>query len=401
MIHMLRSLWKFLTGRSDKPRPERSYFISTPSESLERLRRLGLATPSEAAPGILDYVGMGAEVGRAPKSEGRQRSDEGPSMGTTGEGRATDNDSPKREYRADPSLQWIIEISWEDNGVFSREELSKVFNKQWRMQHGDAEVYGYGVMEQRWTYVLAGDSPERFDRVEVGILLLKPAGDEEEDQDADETPEPGQEASGSSDADLQRRLESHVRVIEQKLLRYGGKVRSRPQTTMESAVEKAGELRALKAEFQRDVVLVVKSDNFFLGMMAWDALLSLGLQWGDGDLFHWPNPDQDNGDDALFSVWTTSEPGYFFPEGIRAGRYNPEDLVFGYWIARSVYPLQVFDAMIRAAEFCRERLGGRLLDRYGRPFDRVKEREALKDLVQRMTEVGLQPGSERALRVIQ
>src|SRR5262249_26109857 len=115
---------------------------------------------------------------------------------------------------------------------------------------------------------------------------------------------------------------------------------------------------------QPAVVLRAISEIGFGGRAIWDVMLSLGLRWGDMDLFHWENPGVP-GDDHLFSVWTSTPPGYFFPEEIAAGRVHTSDLVFGFSVARTWQPEVVAESMLQAVHYAERRLVGRVLDADG------------------------------------
>lgn len=147
-----------------------------------------------------------------------------------------------------------------------------------------------------------------------------------------------------------------------------------------------------------EALVLLKGDRPFNGMDAWDALLCTGLKWGDGDLFHWENDKNAPGDEALFSVATNTEPGYFLPEEVKSGKMNPEDLMFAFAIGRSRDPENVFKAMLKAAKYCQKRLGGRLLDKFNKPFDEDKELRNLQKTVRKMKSQGMAPGSEAALK---
>jgi len=150
-------------------------------------------------------------------------------------------------------------------------------------------------------------------------------------------------------------------------------------------------------EFDKGAIIVLKSDTPLNGMKVWDVLQSVGLRWGDGDLFHWENPSRDYGDDQLFSVWTTTDPGYFLPESIKAGEMNPDNLIFGFSIPRDADPENVFEAMVKAIKYCQKRLGGKILDQNGQPFDEASERKAVLSIIKKMNDKGIKPGSDKAL----
>lgn len=360
---MLDFLRKLFSNGPAQPRRKANFFISSASESRERIRRLGLDKASDPVAGILDMSSLKL-----------------PDWAST----APVGTSEEREYKPDPEFEWVLEVTWEGKGFFSRDELYKMFDKEWRMSVTGVDLYGMSATNNRWTYCMTGEAPERFGQLQIAINLLR--GDK----------------SGEGEAALQQRLEQYAAGIVGRLTRiYGGRVRIAPMEPLEAALQRAVRLRALIKELNKDVLFVLKSESFFIGMMAWDALQCIGLQWGDGDLFHWNNPNREMGDDKFFSVWTTTSPGYFFPEAIRAGKHNPEDLVFGFWIGRNTDPLGVFDAMIKAAEFCRQRLGGQLLDAKGNPLNAMKERAAVATLVDTMRQAGIEPGSGQALLMFQ
>lgn len=152
------------------------------------------------------------------------------------------------------------------------------------------------------------------------------------------------------------------------------------------------------AEFAQDAIIILEADKPMKGVLMWDVLQSLGLKWGDGDLFHWDNKSE-FGEQQFFSVWTSTDPGYFFPETVKSGEMNPRDLIFGFSIPRSADPENVFEAMIAAAKYSQKRLGGKLLDKNLKPFNEAEEKKALQQLVSQMKSKGLIPGSSRVLKV--
>ena len=96
------------------------------------------------------------------------------------------------------------------------------------------------------------------------------------------------------------------------------------------------ELQQLKLATDDQVVLVLRAPTGkqFDGKLIWDVMKCLKLRWGDMDCFHWRNPSS-FGDDYLFSVETSTSPGYFLPEEISADRVHVDDLVFVYSVPRS------------------------------------------------------------------
>lgn len=149
-------------------------------------------------------------------------------------------------------------------------------------------------------------------------------------------------------------------------------------------------------EFDTDATIVLKSDTPMNGKLVWDVLQSLGLKWGDGDLFHWRNKGN-YGDEQFFSVCTATQPGYFLPQVIKAGQMNPDNLVFGFSIPRSADPQRIFTVMINAVKYCQKRLGGKMLDENLKPFNENAAKEELKSLVVKMKNNGINPGSNKAM----
>jgi len=280
------------------------------------------------------------------------------------------------ELKPDAFLDWVITISAGERKSFAREDVNEVFDLSWRKQYPEVGLYGLSITDNRWTYVMAGDAPERYSMVQAAVDLINYTGD----------------------------LAVMQVMVEKRMVTMAGRVTGR---LVEPVVEKsAGEaevrraaLVGLREELRADVVVVLKSDGFYPGMLAWDVLTGTGLHWGDGDLFHWDNPRRGYGDDHLFSVWTSTAPGYFFPEAIKEGRFDPVDLAFGYWIGRSIDPLGVFEVLADELEYCRQRLGGVLLGRDGKPFDVAAERARLVEVVDAMKARGMRPGSHTALRM--
>ena len=132
----------------------------------------------------------------------------------------------------------------------------------------------------------------------------------------------------------------------------------------ESAIKKAKEKVRLNKLFDKDILIGLQSENIYNGKEVWDVLQSLGLKWGDGDLFHWNN-SSDYASDQHFSVWTSTEPGYFLPEQVKKGKMNPTNLVFGFSIPRSADPMNVYRIMVNSIKYCQKRLGGQLINKNG------------------------------------
>lgn len=324
-----------------------SYFISTESQSNERVKNLNLDQPSEDSSHILDSTKlMFHEVKQEPV-----------------------------EYKADPKREFIVDLIAAEGGSFYKKDLVKMFDYEWRTRFSST-IFGFSNKDNAWTYVNAGDAPEVFNKIQVAIPLHE-AYDENTNYD-------------------RKKLESYIAELEMRAKNYPIKLTIKPQEKVEDAVVKAKKLKELFEEFNYEAAIVLQSAKTFNGMQAWDALQSVGLQWGDGDLFHWNN-SSDYGHDQHFSVSTSTSPGYFFPEEIKNGNMKPQNLVFSFSVPRSADPENVFDIMVNAAKYCQKRLGGQLLDIYGQPFDMQRSKAQITELVKGMEAKGIKPGSNEAL----
>ena len=342
----------FFIPKSNKDQsPGEDYFFSTEGQTDERVKALHLDKPSEDASHILDTSKL-----VFPRIK---------------------TDYEVADYQSDPELEWVINLNLKKDLTITKGELEKLFDLDWRSNF-PSMIYGYSTEEKRWTYILAGDSPDRYSKIQVGINLLEVYG---EDPTLD-----------------QQKLEKYFTTLKKKIESYPGKFDIESSESPHQALVKAKGLIDLNEAFNQYAIIVLRSNKPYRGIDAWDALLSVGLKWGDGDLFHWNNVGSDFGHDQHFSVWTTTEPGYFLPESIKDGQMNPTDLVFGFSIPRSADPKNIFDAMLNAAKYCQKRLGGTILDKNEQPFHEQREQEFVTGLVDGMQSQGVVPGSTKALK---
>jgi cell division protein ZipA len=338
----LSSFWR-------KPRPQRGYFIATATQSNERVRRLGLPVGEGE---VLDRSKLSIPEGNPPAGD--------------------------REYKPEPEFEWVLEVEPLSGGYFAKSELVKVFDKEWRMRYSDATVYGYSLTEKRWTFLSYTDAPERYGRLQVGVSLL------------------GRSPEKEITAEW---LTDYVAGLSEAMHKRGLKFDIRESEPVSAALDKAQKLTAMRQELGNDFYVILQSTGDFAGMRVWQVLTDVGLRWGDGDLFHWGNQNRNYGDGQLLSVWTSSEPGYFFPEAIKAGKHHFRDLRFGFVIARNADPAGVYEVLMSAMEYCQGRLGGKIIDRDGLPFDREKGKMALLRVVEGLKALGIEPGEVRALRM--
>jgi cell division protein ZipA len=343
--------WLSFLWRKPPLQPPRGYFISTVSESNERIRRLGLPVGDEE---ILDRNKLTIPEQRSMLPVGDE------------------------EIKPYPDLEWIIDVEESSGGYFSKSELVRAFDKDWRMHYSAATVYGYRLTENRWSYLSYSDAPERYGRLQVGVSLL---GVFE-----------GKEV-------VSERLTAYVTGLSETMKKRGLKFAIRETEPVSAALEKAIRLLEIRQELGKDFYVILRSPGDFAGMRVWQVLTDAGLHWGDGDLFHWDNHNRYYGDKSLLSVWTSSQPGYFFPEAVKAGKHHFRDLRFGFVIARNADPKGVFETLVAVVEYCQGRLGGVILDRDGLPFEPEKGRMEVQRVIEGLKEHGIVPGETRALRI--
>ena len=349
-IIVLSILAYFITNKKNAGDSDK-YFISTELESNKRLKALNLDGVSEDASYILDTTKLSFP--------------------------AKNNEMKNEDYSADPKREWVIKLIKVNGGDFSKNDIAKLFDYEWRTKY-PSTIYGYSVKNHRWSFADAGDAPDYFNKIEIAINLLDTYNTESLDQ-------------------YQKKLEGYIAELQKRAKKFSDKLQFEKTETTEHAIAKAKKIVQLHQEFNLDAIIILQAKQPFKGTSAWDALQSVGLSWGDGDLFHWINT-HDYGGDEHFSVWTSTAPNYFLPEEIRAGNMNPNDLIFGFSIARSADPENIFEIMVEAAKYCQKRLGGELLNGDGQPFNSDNEKLKLKVFLSKMKQKGIIPGSSDALK---
>ena len=328
------------------------YFMSTQSQSNERIKDLNLDKPSEDATYILDTTKLSFH--------------------------SIPVEYENIEYKADPNKDWIINLIPLNGENFKKEDFSKMFDYDWRTNFQSA-IYGFSPEDNKWTFAYAGGSPEIYSKLQVAVDVQGIFNEENPNYDP-------------------KKLERYIVELEKRIKKYPTKIRLEKSESTESAIQKAKELVSIYNEFNINMIVVLQSNEQFDGLKTWDALQSVGLNWGDGDLFHWSN-NTDYGHDQYFSVWTTTEPGYFLPEEIKDGNMNPQNLIFGFSVPRSADPKNVFEVMLNAVEYCQKRLGGKILDKDMNPINVTNERNKINELIKKMDSRGIKAGSDKALRM--
>jgi cell division protein ZipA len=274
-------------------------------------------------------------------------------------------------------LGWTLYLELPNQGGVAAASILEVLNFDWRWNHSRPDIYGADG-EEPWIHLAACEEDHLFSKLAVTFSMV-------DDRDGWEIP------SAES-------LEGYRQDLEKALQAFGGKVVAQTMSSRDAAVEIP---KKFKEASDAAVFIVVDTPEgqLFDGRDIWDVMLCLGLEWGDMDLFHWRNPEP-VGDNSLFHVWTSTQPGYFLPEWIAAGKLRTHDLVFQLPVARCAVSEQVFDSMLRAATYTAQRLGGRLTDLKRKPFDEKSARAELAADVARIRSLGFEPGAGRALRLL-
>ncbi|MBC8134896.1 MAG: hypothetical protein H8F28_03300 [Fibrella sp.] len=156
----------------------------------------------------------------------------------------------------------------------------------------------------------------------------------------------------------------------------------------------------------RNELRLVPTSGSFASRDVWRSVYSLGLTWGNMDLFHWhggdnvPAAGEGSSATSRFRVLSAGTPPYFLPERAAEGERVP-GLILEYDLPHAPDPVAVFDRMAIALSYLRSVLGGYPVTKHGAELDADRldaERDALENAVQTMTNAGIAPGSDTALR---
>lgn len=288
-----------------------------------------------------------------------------------------DFDAP-RDYLPDPNIDWAVTIRFEER--ISRQRTTGLLDTPWLENHKRPTVYGLSPDEKHWTYVNATDSPKSFASLKVAWTLWDAIHEKPKEFSLD---------------DLQR-----LKAAVEERLSALGKFNIDIDRSGEESLALVQSLSKLVEKCNGDVTLILRASDGeqFSGRDVWDVMLCLGLDYGDGDLFHWIN-NSGFGDDYFFTIQTSTSPGYFSPRRMANGDGDVEDLVFGFSIPRSADPVAVFDSMANAVEYAQKRLGGEIVLGSGEPFNRTAERAEVAEIVEKLTEAGFPPGEHSTCRV--
>lgn len=286
----------------------------------------------------------------------------------------------ERDYLPAPAVEWVVDVRLEGDPNLDPQSIDKAFDSDWRRATGGFTAYGRDVETGRWTYLISADGPKVVDQLKFAFDYI--------DILDDDAPLPGE-----------REYADRLEQIAARLKSFGAPTVTASLAPVEAA-QRSQLLRDVKDRLDVTVVLILEAPQgrTFDGKSIWDVMLCLGLEWGDMDCFHWENPSR-TGDDSFFSIETTTPPGYFLPEEIAADRVHVSDLVFVYSLPRCARPVEVFEAMTRAVEYCQSRLGGSIVDEDGRPVDTAAYLQQVGDAAAELRSAGFEPGADATLRL--
>jgi hypothetical protein len=171
-----------------------------------------------------------------------------------------------------------------------------------------------------------------------------------------------------------------------------------PEPSRETSL-RAATLIGLKGRFARSLQMcLVPTSRPYPAQSVWRAAYSLGMTWGNLDLFHWHDPAQHT---PLFTLSALGDEGYFLPERVLEGGSIP-GLSLSFDLPTCPVPLAVYDHLAIALLYLRDKLGGKAQTATGQELDGEgleESRGGLEFLVREMETAGIAPGSPDAARL--
>jgi cell division protein ZipA len=290
-----------------------------------------------------------------------------------------DLDAP-RDYLPDPNIDWTVAVEFDSAVPVQGESVKELLDYAWLGSHGNPTVYGFSPETGHWTFVNAAGAPDSFTRLKIAWSLWDAIDEQPKDISLD---------------DLQR----FKTAAEQQLSELGD-FSTKIERNGEDALAYVATLPRIVAKCDQYMTLrlVAPNGKLYSGQDVWDVMLCLGLEYGDGDLFHWIN-NSGFGDDLFFTVETSTAPGYFIPQRMATGKGDVADLVFVFSIPRSADPVVVFESMANAVDYAQKRLGGDIVLESGEPFDRNAAKAKIEAVVGKLQDAGFVPGESATCRV--
>jgi hypothetical protein len=282
-----------------------------------------------------------------------------------------------RECSFDERFEWVLTVDFANGVRLDPLQVGRIFNAPWRRRYGGFLGYGLDAETRRWTYLAGGVG-------KAGVSQLKFAWSYVYDYKL--------EGVAADSAVYAARLEA----VSSALHSFGSP-RLHPSLLPAQAVRKASELREIRRSLDYAVVLTLRASQGegFAGTAVAEVMSCLGLKLSDQGGFCWENRRAPDG--ALFTVFTSTPPGYFSAADLTAGT-RVVDLVFRFDLPRCPLPMPVFDQMVRACQFARQRLGGEILVDDS-PLAATALRSRVQAAVARLVGAGFPPGCADALRV--
>jgi len=187
-------------------------------------------------------------------------------------------------YPPDRAVDWVVDVAFPLGTVLSGRQVQGFVDQEFLRSIDGAMIHGLCSTTGKWTYVGAGGAPEPYSRIALAKSLTRSteAGDE------------------PLDAGSLRHMFNSVRDLFTSL---GGTVVSTDESP-EQAAARSERLVQLKRHCGQEVAVMLRAPRGkqFDGRHIWDLMLSLGLHWGDMDLFHWGNPTESGHD--TFCSWS-------------------------------------------------------------------------------------------------
>ena len=199
------------------------------------------------------------------------------------------------------ATEWVIDVRFAGDPRLDPKMISSLFGTDWRKLHEGLTIFALDPDTGRWTFLISSDGPREVTQLKMSWELIDPISDDDE---------PLSPQIFSTRASAVREAVQHLGIAELNV-----------SFSPDDAVRRAHWLREFKARLDYSPTLNLHAPigKKFEGLDIWEVMLCLGLKWGDMDVFHWENTGG-FGDDHFFSVWTSTPPGYFFPEAISPGR---------------------------------------------------------------------------------
>lgn len=289
-------------------------------------------------------------------------------------------DPDDRNYQPNPKYEWIVDVRLAGDPPLDSQELAQTFIMAISEDLDDFTIHARIVETGEWTFILSDEGPQTVDQLKFAFDLVEPMPTEIRPP-------------------TRRQYQARLDQMEQ-ILRQFGRPQLTPSLPADKAAKQSKALNHIQTSLDMVAVLTLRApaeQNYAVRDIQ-AVMSSLGLECDDLDFFVWENPSP-IGHDFLFTVETNNEAGFFPAEDITAERHQVEDLVFILSIPRCLKPTEVFEAMIRSAQYCQSRLGGSLVDEDGNPPDLDELRRSVLEVTEQLRSHGLEPGMGDTLRL--